>query len=492
MSKRATSTMKMHESAALLLCRAAFIALGVAPVAVVVFWSVAELVPAYRNARTSYWESIISARIGVSVEIDSVAQIAPRRFCLENVLLSHPETKLPIARLHKATALQVGKNWFVRCRSGQVSLAEMPQLWNVTHDWVLCRPGQLPGEIVVSFDELLVDGPREQVAFGASQLSLLPTEGEQELQILLGQAKPSPSPLGVQRASDIAVASENVRAQRALISVSRAVVKGQPQTTISINTGAAPLPCSLAHGIAPSLKQLGDKATFQGTAAFLQLQRGWGMWINSQPNEKTVVYRNSPTVLSHVDFGRLTDGTTANVRGEGTITLDRVCMADYGVQEAVGTLEVGSQQNSINLTFLKHACLTLGLEHNFDFAGVTPEMSFLFSKLALQFEFSGDRLRLQGGGEHGDMLVDASSNPRVRRGGAFWEQDIPLGYVVAILERTAAESPGTSGIVSNRDLALLARRWLPDYNRPVTVPDSGRADVAPRTQTASTAVPTTR
>ncbi|GAB5404131.1 MAG: hypothetical protein Aurels2KO_23620 [Aureliella sp.] len=483
MSKRPASTMKMHETAALLLCRAAFVALGFAPVVLVLFWAFAELVPAYRNARTSRWESTLGSVIGVSVEIGSVQHVAPKRFRLDNIQLSHPETQLPIAQLASATVLQVGENWFVRCASGQVSLVEMPQLWNVTHDWVLCRPGQLSGEVVVSFDELLVDGDRGQTAFGPSQLSLLPTASEQELQILLGPAKRDSQSLGSAVLDGQVAASEEL--SPALITVSREVVKGQPQTTISVDSGSTPLPCSLAFGIAPSLRQLGDDATFQGTAAFLQMQRGWGMWINSQPGEKTVVYRDRPTTFSRVNFGRLTDGTEASVRGEGAITLSRVCVADYGVQEAVGAVVVNSQRNSVNATFLKHSCASLGLEHNFDFTGMAPGLIFPFSKLALQFQYLGEQLRLQGG-ENGLMLFGLDGQARIARRGAQAESDIPVPHVLAALERTAAESPRTTGIVGHRDLSLLARRWLPSYNRSVVSPSGGEHQhVAPRTQTAS-------
>lgn len=448
----------MHESAALLLCRSAFVALGFLPLAFALFWATLEFIPAYRHARAASWEAELTARIGVSVEIESVSLVAPSRYVLSNVVARHPETQLLIAQVPKAMVAQVGKQWFVRCESGEVSTAGATQLWNTTHDWVLCRPGQLPGEVAVAFDKFVFKNGGESTEFGASRIILLPDEKEQRLQVTLAPVV----------ASDDAVQPTTIKP--AVVTVSRQVERGSPQTSVRIDSGTASLPCSLAFGVVPSLRRLGDEARFHGSARVLRMHSGWMLHLNPPPegDVQTAPIQQpnaTMTALSNVDFGRLTDGTEARIRGIGTLAFSEALIADIGIEKASGTVYIGSEHNAISAAFLKHACNSLGLNFKANYINsLTTGTEQPFSQLILKFRMASGRLQLQGDYPSGIVLVDPHNGTLVACRQLNWEQGIPIQSVVQTLELAASETPQSSPELQERRMSRLARTWLPSYN----------------------------
>lgn len=448
----------MHESAALLLCRSAFFALGFLPVAVTILWTTLEFIPAYRHARVAGWEAELTARVGVSVEIESVTLTGPSQYVLRDVEARHPETQALIAEVPEARVTQRGKQWFVQCKSGKVSTAGATQLFNTTHDWVLCRPGQLPSEVAVAFDKFVFKNGGESTEFGATRIILLPDEKEQRLQITLAPALVSPD----------AVQPPSIKP--AVVTVSRQVERGSPQTSVRIESGSASLPCSLAFGVVPSLRRLGDEARFHGTARVLRMQNGWMLHLNPPPesnDEAAQVQQPSTTMtaLSNVDFGRLTDGAEARVRGIGTLAFSEALIADIGIEKASGTVYIGSEHNAISAAFLKHACNSSGLGFKTIYTdyinGLTAGTEQPFSQLILRFSMANGNLQLQGDYSSGVVMVGTNNEHLLACGQHSWEEGTSIQNVVRTLELAASESPVGSPEFQECRLARLARAWLP-------------------------------
>ena len=104
----------MHESSQRGLCRAAFVLLGVIPLIFVIGLSIAQFIPAYQSRRAAHWSAWLSTRLGVQVQIAAVESLAPERYVLHGLKISHPESRAALGRVRSVAVDRSGTGWKVK------------------------------------------------------------------------------------------------------------------------------------------------------------------------------------------------------------------------------------------------------------------------------------------------------------------------------------------------------------------------------------------
>jgi hypothetical protein len=100
--RQSRSKWRVHESTTRALCRFAFVALGLLPLALCLVWSAQAFLPTYQRQQASRWEQLLSSQIGAQLKIAAVESLAPQRYALHEVRLLHPETSVELGRARRA------------------------------------------------------------------------------------------------------------------------------------------------------------------------------------------------------------------------------------------------------------------------------------------------------------------------------------------------------------------------------------------------------
>ena len=116
----------LHESTQRNLCRMGFALLGLAPLLLCVYFSIAAYLPGYHRRQAASWERELERSFGLTFRIGEAHALAPFRFRLDNVEVSDPKTQKLVGRI-RAIHLDAGANeaWSIGLESPELHLDQI-------------------------------------------------------------------------------------------------------------------------------------------------------------------------------------------------------------------------------------------------------------------------------------------------------------------------------------------------------------------------------
>lgn len=436
MGSRQTGDLRMHETAAIMLCRCSFLALGFLPVCYAVFLILGTCLPGYRSARVAAWEESIATALAVRVEIDQVETLTPSRSRVSGLTLRHPESDALIARFSSVTASRSGKDWVLFCPEAELAAGGMQQLWSRAHEWVLCRPGEFETPVKFVIRQLAVETPVARVQLAGTQLSFEPHSETQTLRLQIESVSNEDS-------SRDELARDTTR-RPAEIVATRDTSEAEAATQIEIKTAGQTLPCCLAFELVPQLSKLGAQAGLCGSVRLSRRANAWG--IEFLPTDVGF------TELKQVDFGRLTVDSLSRISAVGSIYVRSADVSQRGITHFHGGIAIDGGANSIDKTFLKHFCDAMKLLRVETISTATFGDLQEFEKMWLDVSFDGTHIEL--GGYNRILLVDRLGETLVATPESATK--LTMQNIVQCFRGNAREHAGT-------ELAWTASRQLHEF-----------------------------
>ena len=419
MGSRQTGNLRMHETAAIMLCRSSFLALGFLPVCYAIFLIFGTWLPGFRGARITAWEGSIATALAVRAEIEQVETLTPSRSRVTGLKLLHPESGDLIAQFSSVTATRSGKGWAMVCPKAELSAGGLRQLWERAHDWVLCRPGEFETPVKFEIQQLAVSTAVARIELGGTQLSFEPQQETQALRLQIESVAGEYA--GRQRLA------QGTTQRPAEIVATRDTRQSQPATQIEIKTGGQTLPFCLAFELVPQLEKFGEQAGLCGSVRLSRSANAWG--IEFLPVD--VGY----TALSQVDFGRLTAGSLSSMSAVGLLYVRSAEISQRGIAHFSGGIVIDSGANTIDSVFLKHFCGAMELLADEGIHTATLTEAQQFGKMWLDVAFDGTRITLSGYDRI--LLVDRLGNTLVAT--PEFATDLTKQNVVQCLRGNASE-----------------------------------------------------
>lgn len=438
MARRKTSVKwQMHESSQRGLCRTAFVLFGVGPLLLVITFSIAQFIPAYQEQRAAYWSTWLSGRLGVDVQVAAVESLAPERFVLHGLRLSHPESRAALGRIRSVTISRRAAKWSIQLDQTELENRHLAATWRIVHDWFVCRPQLAQPAIRIECNDLRLRDPDEEQALEQLAIEIY-TQSERTV---VGAEFRMPTTRPDSPASLLRIVRQH--SDRHLL------------TVLELDSGPTDLPCKLVSPALPEILRLGDHAVFRGKLSLTQRNSAWQVNL-------------SDSLIGGIDFGRWTSGLNSFVTGEGLISCENFKVTDRGLQYAYG--KVTAEDGRINGNLLKACQQRLGVT-------VLPPVQtsnvavHSFEQLQAYFEIAPGTIKLVGGVETtrpdaygrsrplapGTLIADAAGEIAHRSS----IESIPIQNLVSTLDygQVVPATANSTGSVSW--LAQRAVWWLP-------------------------------
>jgi hypothetical protein len=208
-------------------------------------------------------------------------------------------------------------------------------------------------------------------------------------------------------------------------------------TQVFVQTGPAPLPCSLVQMVWPKAELFGLGSRFVGDVLFV----AGDDWVASIPEKSTFE-------ILDVDFGSLCWNGLEELGYSGKVQLlPGTQVGRLGVQNLSGIVSL--QRGRISRDFLLRAKAGLGVNLS-ESVQQSSVRDLSFEAGHLQFYVSQGALYLTGA-----LTQDASGTLLANRSNAVWDQAIPLSNLMHAVERFPA------AIGPRSRLAKAVWHWLP-------------------------------
>lgn len=396
---------RVHESTARSACRLAFLTLGLLPLALCLVWSAQVFLPTYQRQQSSSWESMLSAQLGTRLKIAAVEALAPQRFALHEIRLLHAETGVEMGRVRRADVERGGGKWVVRLTDAELEGAQLAETWKAFHDWFLCRPRHAAHAAVIEMDALTLHGAGGSRGLQDMLVELRPGSDTTELLIQFRHAMVQ-APGKQTGAGQLLPSSE--------LNFTRYHQSTQQRTEVQLQTGTAPLACSLLAPLSPLLGRLGDLATFTGTLDATLDSANWKLRITNGQ-------------LRNLDVAQLTANSEAAVSGQGDMTFKELVVGQSGIEAAYGLGEIRSGKMTSGLF---HA---LGKHLGVALRPTNQVSSYGFDRCDFGFDLREPSLYLY-------CALSDALGPLAARSQAEWGEPLPLENIIAALQSCAVET----------------------------------------------------
>ncbi len=295
----------MHEASQRGLCRFAFVLLAALPVGLVSLLCILEYIPAYQRWRAKSCAQTLAATLGCNVEVAAVELRDPRHYLLHGVKLYHAETSTLMVRAKTVDVYQSHRGYAIRLVQPDLTTEQLPAVYRLIHDHVLCRPPQQQQAAVVWLDDLSIqDGTNGRTHFRDVRVELKRFTNEVQGKMTFAMADIAGLPASVE--------------------FTRRHLEPQPISHVKLDTGGQRLPSRWINEFAPQFRIAGADAKFSGRftldyASDQWLLRGSGELLNADASDWT-----ERTVLTG----------TASVRAEDFSLCER------GLNHAVGEISI--------------------------------------------------------------------------------------------------------------------------------------------------------
>lgn len=348
----------MHEATRKRLVRLFVLMFGVFPtvllgLATVVYWS-----PHYQSHIKREWEARVTANLGVRVRAGRFRMLAPEQFVANEVVLYHPETDAPMAKVGQVAGLIKPQGWSLVLDQPQIDSGQVEPILSLLHDGFLCKPQTRERMLAVSVPNGLEIHHSSGVAqLGQVEFLMKPTENRSSI---VSKFVFADQPFG------------EIHFQ-----VQRDHTPGNLSTKIEVRSPKAWLSCASFAQRLPVLRSLGPGAQFRGVVKAQWGAHGWDAILQGD--------------VDRVQFADLTSPVGSPFKGAGAIWLDQLNLRDGQILYAQGRLDC--QQGSFQTEWVQKAAQWLQLPSKWD-SQLADSQSI--DSLSVGFELSPEGLRLKG------------------------------------------------------------------------------------------------
>lgn len=348
----------LHEATRKRLVRSILLVAGVLPsillgLGTILYWS-----PYYQEHLKKDWQSRVTANLGVRVVAGQFRLLAPEQFVANDVILYHPETDAPMAKVRQVAGLIKKEGWSLVLDEPRLDASQLEATLTLLHDGFLCKPQTRERMLAIS----VPNGLQVHHATGATQIG--------QVEILM---KPSEN-----RSS---IVSKFAYADQAFGDIQIQVVRDHSpanlSTKVELRSPKTWIACSNFVQRIPVLKSLGNKAQFKGVLRAQWSPEGWDAIVQGE--------------IDRVEFAELTSPVGSPFKGLGAISFTQLNLSDGQILYAQGKLDC--QQGSLQTEWIKKAAQWLELPSKWD-SQLAENQSI--DALSVAFELSPEGLRMQG------------------------------------------------------------------------------------------------
>lgn len=429
---------QIHESSQRGLCRAAFMLLGVGPLVLAIVYSIAQFIPAYQEHRANVWSNWLSGRLGVDVQVAAVELLAPERFVLHGLKLSHPESRASLGRIRSVAISRESSLWSIALDQPEIETRQLSATWRMIHDWFVCRP----------------QTSQPSIRIECVELRLRDLDQEQLLEQIAVQIYSQTDRTVVGAEFRMPAAEPNAKPSQ--LRIVRQHSDRHLSTVVDLESGSTGLPCNLISPVFPSVQRLGDRAIFLGKISIFQRNNTWQANVTK-------------SWLAGVDYSRITSGIDSHVTDGNLIWFESLKVTDRGLQNAKGGLKVIHGRIDGDLLVASQHALGVTLPRTVQTAGLVQS----FEQMQALFEISPGVFKLSGCLEKtlpdtlgnaralapGTLIADAAGEIAIR---SDFDDELPLQNLINALGHNK-EVAAAAGVSSDSDDWLPQRAvwWLP-------------------------------
>jgi hypothetical protein len=358
MTRQPRARFLLHQATRKRLVRVALLFLGVIPavfmgIATLVYWS-----PYYQSRLKKDWESRVTANLGVRVLSGGFGLLGPGQFVATDVVLFHPETDVPMAKVRQVAGLIKPQGWSIVLEDPKLDASQLQSTLGLLHDGFLCKPQTRERMLAISVPNgLEVHHHSGLTKLGQVEILMKPTENRS------------------------AIVSRFAYAEQPFGEIQLQVVRDHSpdnlSTRIEVRSPKSWIACSNFSEHIPWVKALGETAQFRGLLKAQWSTHGWDAIVEGE--------------FDRVQFARMTSSVGSPFKGLGSVSLGSLNLCDGQIVYAQGRLDC--QQGSFQADWIQKAAQWLQLPAKWE---ATLSESQLIDAFAVTFELSPEGLRLGG------------------------------------------------------------------------------------------------
>jgi hypothetical protein len=430
---------QMHESSQRALCRAAFVFFGVAPLLLVIAFSIVQFIPAYQEHRASSWSIWLSGRLGVDVQVAAVESLAPERYVLHGLRLSHPESRASLGRIRSVEVSRRAAVWSILLDQPEFETRQLSATWRMIHDWFVCRPQSAQPAVRITCAELKI---RELDQEQALEQIAVEIYSQADRTIVGGEFR-------------MAGAEPNSKSSQ--LRIVRQHSDRHLSTILDLESGPTGLPCNLIAPVFPFAQKLGERAIFLGKLSLYQRNNAWQVNLTN-------------SWLAGVNYSRIHTGIDSHVTDGNLVWFENLKVTDRGLQNARGGIKVVHGRIDGALLTATQQTLGVKLPRAIQTVGVAQS----FEQLEALFEISPGVFQLTGCLENtlpdasgvsrplapGTLIADAAGEIAIR---ANYDEPMSMQSLVSALEYNRGVTTASNPSPDNSPLWLTPQSlwWLP-------------------------------
>ncbi|MCE2751817.1 MAG: hypothetical protein LW720_07995 [Pirellula sp.] len=425
MPRHPTTRFQLHEATRKRLVRSLILALGVLPMVVLGLLSLGYWSPYYQAHLKKDWESRVAANLGVRVLAGQFTVLAPEQFVAQDVVLFHPETDTPMAKIRKVAGWIQSQGWSIALEAPQLDASQLESVFELLHDGFLCKPQTRERMLAISVPQgLEVHHNGGVTQFRQVEILMKPTENRSSI---------------VSKFSYVDQPFGEIQVQ-----VVRDHAPGNLATRIEVRSPKTWIACSNFSDRLKVLQAFGPNSQFRGLIQAQWSPQGWDAIVQGD--------------LDRVQFADLTSPVGSPFKGIGGVSLSQLNLRDGRILYAQGKLDC--QQGALKTDWIRKASQWLQLPSKWE-AQLSPSQTI--DAMSVGFELSPEGLRLSG------QLPGPSQWPPVaiQLGQATVctpKQAIPMTSLVAALQAVPGLESSPEGAVDLNAMQLASILPWPSKN----------------------------
>ena len=360
----------LHIKTRRFICRAAFLIFGVVPLAAAVSWAAVVNSAGHLSAVREQ----LADRLGMAVSLNSVVYPQPGVMLLEGLQLRDPDTDQVIATVRTVQVEQHADHELVVLSQGELNIVAAGNLNRLVNQAlrpsVDTKTGDRPIRIIAG--DLIVRWPGGVQTLTDTQANIGANDNAKSLSASFHLANlPMPLKLQIERTSE----SQN---------------RG---TKITLDTGDAPLPCSLLCAVLNRDNRLGPQSTLRGKLQASEMPDGWQAEFVGQ--------------LEQIDLNAaITDQFPHQLSGMATLDVKHAVVHAGRLEQFQGTVQAGP--GIVSSSLVAAAAEMLGMRREFTQIYQPPAADgrISYEALAADLRLENGRLIVNGrcGGKTGIVL----------------------------------------------------------------------------------------
>jgi hypothetical protein len=362
-----------------ILCRVAFILLCIAPTICVGMYAVMTHWRRERAELYRFWETRILQETGFQATLGAIEPGKRGDIVFLDLVLSDPETKDEVVRARRVHVAPAGKRgWVIEVAYPELAAQRVSRLWEPLYDRLRASrgPGDWSGLISANHVTLRRGEQADSLAQFECQFGAGPSGGFAQLEFLL---------------------EGSGMTERARVRVNRNRDKTPPETTVFVQTGSHPLPCSAFAEFIPALRHFGQGAQFQGKSAWRLSSEGWRG-------------ENLEGTISNIDLASMVTNLFPHHLWSGRCDLE-IRRAEFESGRLVAAEGVlGGDDGTLSRTLLLAASERLGWKLSRD---LPPGDRIRYRRLGLDFRIDPSGLVIRGRCGSPTVILDNEQGPLV-------------------------------------------------------------------------------